>query len=95
VSRWPFPDKAHDGGTIRTLRGSIFDHLYLVATVGMQIGIVDAQYAALKAGRDVTFTTEQLKSFYPRGDEHPDLPANLDAAEAWVLRGDSTLEPVS
>ena len=37
--------------------------------------------------------TALLRSFYPLGTEHPSLPPDLGAAEAWALRGDDTLNP--
>jgi hypothetical protein len=59
--------------------------------MGLAHGIVDAQYAALAAGRPVPFTTDQLRSFYPRGDEHHALPPDLGVAESWVLTDDDVL----
>jgi len=90
VSRWPFPWPA---GQPQSLRASLYSQLDLPARVGAQIGVVSEQWVALREGRDVTFRTAQLRSFYPRGTEHPSLPPDLDAAEAWVLTGDDELRP--
>jgi hypothetical protein len=76
-----------------SLRASLHAKLNLVAQVGADGGIVSAQWAALRAGAAVTFTTAQLKSWYPRGTEHPSLPPDLDVASAWTLAGDETLAP--
>jgi hypothetical protein len=92
MSRRPFSWPA---GQTRSLRGDLFARLNLAACVGGQIGVVSDQYAALSRGQAVTFTTEQLRSFYPLGTEHPSLPANLDAAAAWTLAGDDDLSPVT
>lgn len=91
MSRHPF---TWTPGQTVTLRASLYKKLELAAQVGEQIGIADPQVAALAAGQDVTFATAQLKSFYPRGTEHPSLPADLNAAEAWTLSGDNTMTAV-
>jgi hypothetical protein len=43
----------------------------------------------------VTFSTAQLRSFYPTGTEHPSLPPDLDASSSWNLSGDDELLPAS
>jgi hypothetical protein len=91
MSTFPFPWSTG----VRPLRADLYSMLDLPAEVGAEIGIVSVQWAALKAGQPVTFTTEQLKSFYPNGTEHPSLPPDLDAADAWTLTGDDTLTPSS
>ncbi len=86
MARHPFTWPA---GQVPSLRASLHAKLALAASIAGS-----TQYAGLEDGRAVAFTTEQLRSFYPQGDEHPSLPPDLDAAEAWVLRGDDTLEPL-
>jgi hypothetical protein len=89
MSTYPF----HWTTGVRSLRHDLYAALDLAASVGEQVGIVDAQVAALKAGQDVTFTTAQLRSFYPNGTEHPSLPPDLTVATAWTLTGDDVLGP--
>jgi hypothetical protein len=91
MSRRPFPWPA---GQPKSLRADLYTKLDLPARVGGQIGIVSSQYEGLASGRDVTFTTAQLVSFYPLGTEHSSLPPALGVAESWVLSGDDTLSPV-
>jgi hypothetical protein len=88
MSRWPFPWQY---GEPQSLRATLYNALILPARVGAQIGIVSDQVVALAKGQDVVFPTAQLRSFFPRGDEHPALPPSLDAADAWVLSDDNTL----
>jgi hypothetical protein len=92
MSTHPFP---WTSGQPQSLRASLYKKLDLAASVGLANGIVDAQHAALAAGRAVPFTTAQLRSLYPRGDEHHALPPDLDLAEAWVLTDDDVLTPSS
>ena len=80
---------------VRPLRADLWAAMQLVAGVSAELGIVDAQVAALEKGQPVTFTTAQLVSFYPRGDEHPSLPPDLHAATSWTLTGDETLSPAT
>jgi len=49
---------------------------------------------ALERGDSAVFSSEWLRSHFPRGNEHPALPPDLGAARAWRLVGDDTLEPV-
>jgi hypothetical protein len=90
-SRWPFPWSTG----VRPLRADLHARIDVVAQEATGLGIVDAQWAGLRAGQPVTLTTSQLVSFYPGGDEHPSLPPDLNAAEGWTLRGDETLSPAS
>jgi len=91
-SKWPFPWPA---GQVQSLRASLYKQMDLVAGTGIQVGVVNAQWDALRNGQDVTFPTPQLKAYYPRGTEHPSLPPDLDAAQAWTLQGDDVLVPAS
>lgn len=91
-SAHPFPWPA---GSPATLRQTLHDALILPASVGAQLGIISSQVTALRNGSDVEFPTTQLRSIFPNGDEHPDLPADLDDATSWRLAGDSTLQPVA
>jgi hypothetical protein len=88
MSKWPFPRPA---GEPASVRASLYNALILPARMGAQIGVVSDQVAALARGESVTFPTEQLVSFFPRGDEHPSLPPDLGVADAWVLSDDNTL----
>jgi hypothetical protein len=92
MSTHPFP---WPSGQPQSMRASLYKKLDLAASMGLDNGIVDAQHAALAAGRPVPFTTAQLRSFYPRGDEHHALPPDLCVAEAWVLTDDDVLSPAS
>jgi len=89
----PFPWTWATG--VRSLRDDLYTRLALPASVGGELGIVDPQVAALMRGDVVTFSTAQLRSFYPTGTEHPSLPANLGASDAWDLSGDDELLPAS
>jgi hypothetical protein len=61
------------------------------ARVGAELGIVSEQVQKLARGQAVTFTAEQLASFFPLGvEQHPSLPAAY-TADAYVLTGDNTL----
>jgi len=88
-SRWPFQWTT---GVLH-LRATLHAKLDLPAQVGAQVGIRSAQWEALRAGQDVEFATEQLRSWFPLGTEHPSLPPDLDAAPAWRLVGDDELVP--
>jgi hypothetical protein len=90
MSTWPFPWSTG----VRPLRADLHARLDLPAQVGTEVGIVSAQWSALRAGQPVTFTTGQLQAWYPRGDEHPSLPADLTVADAWTVMDDDTLTPV-
>jgi hypothetical protein len=90
-STWPFPWTTG----VRPLRADLHARIDLPAQIATELGVVNAQWAALRAGQPVTFTTAQLVSFYPRGDEHPSLPADLTAALAWTLTDDDKLTPAS
>jgi hypothetical protein len=92
MSRHPFP---WPDGQPMSLRASLYKKLDLAASLGMAEGMADAQHAALAAGRPVPFTTTQLRSFYPCGDEHHALPSDLGVAEVWTLTGDDILEPAT
>jgi hypothetical protein len=92
MSSWPF---SWPSGQPQSLRASLYKKLDLAASVGVQVGMLSAQSVALARGQDVTFTTSQLRSFYPRGDEHHALPPDLGVAEAWVLTDDDVLTPAS
>jgi hypothetical protein len=92
-SKWPFPSVV---GRPDLLRASLYKQIDIVAGVGVQLGVVNTQWDALRKGQDVTFTTAQLKRWYPRGNaQHPSLPPDLDAAQAWTLLGDDVLVPAS
>jgi hypothetical protein len=73
------------------LRASLYAQIRLPALVGAQIGIVSAQAKGLARGEDVTFTREQMVSFFPTSGLHPSLPADLTAHAFWTLSGDETL----
>jgi hypothetical protein len=90
VSRHPFVWRP---GQPQSLRASLYKKLSLAAGVGREHGVQDSQLSALHHGRDVTFSTEQLRSFFPRGNEHPALPPDLGMADAWLLTDDDHLSP--
>jgi hypothetical protein len=51
---------------------------------------------ALREGKPVLLTSEQLRSAFPGGEaQHPRLPVDYGAAESWVLVGDDDLRPVT
>jgi hypothetical protein len=88
-----FPFRWSSG--VRSLRADLHAMIDATASEALELGVVNSQWAGLRAGREVTFTREQLLAFYPRGDEHPSLPADLSVAEAWTLTGDETLTPTA
>lgn len=90
-STYPFPWRTG----VRSLRADLHAQLDLIASTGSEVGVVSKQWAALRAGMPATFPTEQLRSFYPRGTEHPSLPPDLGVATSWTLTGDDTLTPAS
>jgi hypothetical protein len=73
-----------------SLRTHMMRQLWLAVSVGAQIGIVSAQWTALKKGADVVLTREQLSTF-----GHPSMPANLNDHATWTLSGDDRLTPAS
>lgn len=91
MSTFPFPWRTG----VRPLRADLYARIDVAAQTATELGLINAQWAGLRAGQPVTFTTAQLVSFYPRGDEHPSLPADLTVATAWTLTGDETLSPAS
>lgn len=86
-----FPFKWSTG--LRPLRADLWAMIHLPALTYEELGQGrNPQLAALEAGWPVTFTTAQLVSWYPNGQEsHPSLPPDLNTAEAWTLTGDNTL----
>ena len=90
-STYPFPWRTG----VRSLRADLHARIDLIAGTGEQVGVVSEQWGALRSGLPATFSTEQLRSFYPNGTEHPSLPPDLGVATSWTLIDDDTLTPAS